>query len=166
MLLSLAVAGAICSMLLNLGQESAKDYTFACFFLICTTLLLRLRWVVGTSILALSLLVLYGARLGGAAWPSVLPADADVHLTVAWATGGVLSYMIESQKRYMALNPCNGVHPAWMRSGLGKRCLFQELTGINVHCDLLSGCPFKCLFAPKEHCVLAGKMSTFHGGHN
>ncbi|BDA48631.1 hypothetical protein COCOBI_12-3120 [Coccomyxa sp. Obi] len=102
-LLSLAVAGAICSMLFNLGKESAKDYTFACFFLICTALLLRLRWVIGTGILSLPLLVLYGARLGGAAWPSVLPADADVHLTVAWATGALLSYMIESQKRQMFL---------------------------------------------------------------
>lgn len=99
-MLSLAVALAISSMLVNLGQESAKDYTFACFFLICTTLLLRLRWLLGTAVLSLPLLLLYGARLGDAAWPNVLPADADVHLIVAWATGALLSYTNEVQKRY------------------------------------------------------------------
>jgi hypothetical protein len=102
-LLSLAVALAICSMLVNLGQESAKDYTFACFFLICTTLLLRLRWLLGTAFLSLPLLLLCGARLGSAEWPTVLPADADVHLTVAWATGALLSYTNEVQKRCFLL---------------------------------------------------------------
>lgn len=98
-MLSLVVALAICALLVNLGEENAKDYTFGCFFLICTTLLLRLRWLVGTTALSLPLLLLYGSWLSGAAWPAVLPADADVHLTVAWAAGALLSYTIESQKR-------------------------------------------------------------------
>ncbi|EIE27474.1 hypothetical protein COCSUDRAFT_64247 [Coccomyxa subellipsoidea C-169] len=131
-MLSLAVALAISSMLVNLGQESAKDYTFACFFLICTTLLLRLRWLLGTAVLSLPLLLLYGARLGDAAWPNVLPADADVHLIVAWATGALLSYTNEVQKRQMFIaakgtqsgakeasqQQGSGIAPACQRRGL------------------------------------------------
>lgn len=44
-LLSLAVAMAISWLLFSLRPSSANDYAFACFFLICTTSLLKIRCV-------------------------------------------------------------------------------------------------------------------------
>jgi hypothetical protein len=98
-LLSLVMSTAISSLLLNLRQESARDYIFACFFLICATLLLRIRWLIGTCMLAMPLLLLYAAQLAGAAWPKVLPADAAVHLTVAWAAGGLVAFVTDQHRR-------------------------------------------------------------------
>ena len=44
-LLSLTIAMAISWLLYSLRPSSANDYAFACFFLICTTSLLKIRWV-------------------------------------------------------------------------------------------------------------------------
>ena len=43
-LLSLTIAMAISWLLYSLRPSSANDYAFACFFLICTTSLLKIRW--------------------------------------------------------------------------------------------------------------------------
>lgn len=42
-LLSLTIAMAISWLLYSLRPSSANDYAFACFFLICTTSLLKIR---------------------------------------------------------------------------------------------------------------------------
>lgn len=42
-LLCSTVAAAVSLLLLNLVHESKQDYTYACFFLICTASILRVR---------------------------------------------------------------------------------------------------------------------------
>lgn len=107
LLLSLVVAMAISWLLLSLRKDSAQDYAFACFFLICTTSLLKVRWLLGTLALTLPLLLVYGLRLlRPAQGPSVLlPRDADVHLTVAWATGALMSFVADSYRRFVHISP-------------------------------------------------------------
>jgi hypothetical protein len=46
--LSLVVSAAIMWLLLSLRQETAQDYAFAAFFLICTTSLLKIRRATAT----------------------------------------------------------------------------------------------------------------------
>ena len=84
---------------------------FACFFLICTTSLLKIRWLLGTAVLTAPLVLVYSARaLRGVAvaglrvrLADVLPHDADVHLTCAWATGALMSFLADSYRRWEAL---------------------------------------------------------------
>ena len=45
------------------------------------------------------LLLVYGAPLWAAHLHQVLPADADVHITIAWATGALMSYVADSYRR-------------------------------------------------------------------
>jgi hypothetical protein len=100
LLLSLVVAMAISWLLLSLRRDSAQDYAFACFFLICTSSLLKIRWLLGTLALLPPLLLVYGMRLMRPQQvASVLPRDADVHLTVAWATGALMSFVADSYRR-------------------------------------------------------------------
>ena len=60
---------------------------------------LRCRWLPGTIALLPPLVLVYGAPLWGSHLTSVLPADADVHLTIAWATGALMSYVADSYRR-------------------------------------------------------------------
>jgi hypothetical protein len=99
LLLSLVVAMAISWLLLSLRTESAQDYIFACFFLICTSSLLKIRWLLGTLALTPPLLLIASASLWNPAMTAVLPRDAEVHLTVAWATGGLMSFVADSYRR-------------------------------------------------------------------
>ena len=99
LLLSLVVAMAISWLLLSLRADSAQDYIFACFFLICTSSLLKIRWLLGTLALTPPLLVVASAAAWNPAMSYVLPRDAEVHLTVAWATGGLMSYVADSYRR-------------------------------------------------------------------
>ena len=64
------------------------------------------RWLPGTVALLPPLVLVYGAPLWGSHLTSVLPADADVHLTIAWATGALMSYVADSYRRYRAALPC------------------------------------------------------------
>ncbi|BDA48630.1 probable histidine kinase 3 [Coccomyxa sp. Obi] len=104
LLLSLVVAMAISWLLLSLRADSAQDYIFACFFLICTSSLLKIRWLLGTLALTPPLLVVASAAAWNPAMSFVLPRDAEVHLTVAWATGGLMSYVADSYRRQMFAN--------------------------------------------------------------
>ena len=87
---------------------------FACFFLICTTSLLKIRWLLGTAVLTAPLVLVYAARLlrgvtlGGLSvrLTDVLPHDADVHLTCAWATGALMSFLADSYRRCEARGSC------------------------------------------------------------
>ena len=45
------------------------------------------------------LILVYGAPLWGSHLHKVLPADADVHITIAWATGALMSYVADSYRR-------------------------------------------------------------------
>lgn len=99
LLLSLVVAMAISWLLLSLRTESAQDYIFACFFLICTSSLLKIRWLLGTLALTPPLLLVASAQLWNPAMTAVLPRDAEVHITVAWATGGLMSFVADSYRR-------------------------------------------------------------------
>ena len=60
------------------------------------------RWLPGTVALLPPLVLVYGAPLWGSHLTSVLPADADVHLTIAWATGALMSYVADSYRRSRA----------------------------------------------------------------
>ncbi|KAK9831531.1 hypothetical protein WJX81_006368 [Elliptochloris bilobata] len=112
LLLSVVIATAICTLLLSLLPERSQDYAFACFFLICTTSLLKIRWLLGTAVLTAPLVlvcaarVLRGVRMAGVnvALADVLPHDADVHLTCAWATGALMSFLADSYRRQMFAN--------------------------------------------------------------
>jgi len=98
-LLSLAVAAAICVLLLNLNEEAPQDYAFACFFLICAVLLLRIRWFVGIAVLTLPIIVVSASPLWGSSLLQVLPQDAALHINIAWAIGGLISFMADFQRR-------------------------------------------------------------------
>jgi hypothetical protein len=50
--LSLVVSAAIVWLLLSLRAATAQDYIFACFFLICTTSLLKIRRGVHPSLIS------------------------------------------------------------------------------------------------------------------
>ena len=45
------------------------------------------------------LILVYGAPVWGSHLHRVLPADADVHITIAWATGALMSYVADSYRR-------------------------------------------------------------------
>ena len=98
-LLSAAVALAVSVLLLNLQEGSGQDYAFACFFLISATLLLRVRWYLGTACLAIPVLLVHSAPLWGSGLPQVLPQDAKVHLTVAWALGALVAFLADAHRR-------------------------------------------------------------------
>ena len=98
-LLSAIVALAVSVLLLNLREGSGQDYTFACFFLISATLLLRVRWYLGTVCLALPVSLVCSAPLWGSSLPQVLPQDAEVHLTIAWALGALVAFLADAHRR-------------------------------------------------------------------
>ena len=95
LLLSGIMALAICNLLATLRPSNAQDYVFAAMFLMCTSTFLKIRWLVGTVILTLPLVLVF-------AWPrtrALLPADAEVHLTVSWAVGSLMSFLADSWRR-------------------------------------------------------------------
>ena len=114
LLLALLMAAAISGLLLSLSPRS-PEYVYAAFFLICATPLLKIRWLVGTSVLAAPVAVAAvtvlrgggggaGAAADGACsapgWGAgALPLEAVVHLLVAWAVGGLMSYLIDTSRR-------------------------------------------------------------------
>ncbi len=89
-------------------SASRARVQFACFFLICTTSLLKIRWLLGTAVLTAPLVLVCLARLlrgitvagVNIALADVLPRDADVHLTCAWATGALMSFLADSYRRW------------------------------------------------------------------
>lgn len=103
LLLSSAVALAVTSLLLGLQKGCGQDYTFACFFLISATLLLQVRWFLGSAILAIPVIVVFIAPLWGSILPQVLPQEAELHLTVAWALGALIAFLADAQRRYEQL---------------------------------------------------------------
>lgn len=109
-LLSSAVALAVTSLLLNLQKGSGQDYAFACFFLISATLLLRVRWFLGSAVLALPVLAVFSAPLWGSELPHVLPHDAELHLTIAWALGALIAYLADDHRRCVAVGQCYCCH--------------------------------------------------------
>jgi hypothetical protein len=113
---------AISMLLLSLKPHS-RDYVYAAFFLICATPLLKIRWLVGTAVLAgpvalaastnlrgrlpvaaagtaAAAAAAAGAPLGGGAGAgAALPLEAVVHLLVAWAVGGLMSFLLDTNRR-------------------------------------------------------------------
>lgn len=126
---------AISWLLLSLRADSAQDYIFACFFLICTSSLLKIRWLLGTLALTPPLLLVASAAAWNPAMSYVLPRDAEVHLTVAWATGGLMSYVADSYRR------CGGRHMHHMSTKLAR--LWSDACRISR--ALLCSCMLACL---------------------
>jgi len=85
---------AICTLLVSLTPLTAQDYVFATMFLICTSSFLKIRWLWGTAVLSLPLLVV---QFGGKR--SQIPAEALMHLVVAWSVGGLMSFLADSYRR-------------------------------------------------------------------
>lgn len=110
----MAVALAVTSLLLNLQQGSGQDYAFACFFLISATLLLRVRWFLGSACLAIPVAVVYTAQLWGSSLPQVLPQDADVHVTVAWALGALIAFLADAHRRCELCCACPSLSPLFV----------------------------------------------------
>ena len=102
-LLSSAVALAVTSLLLNLQMGSGQDYAFACFFLISATLLLRVRWFLGAAIQAFPVIAVFSTPLWGSELSHVLPHDAELHLTIAWALGALIAYLADDYRRYASV---------------------------------------------------------------
>lgn len=147
-LLSAVMALAISNLLASLRADNASDYVYMSYFLIATTTFLKIRWWVGTGLLAAPTIAAHiwhgspaaGAAAAGAlrslagaaalwgapAWllaalagdaggsgsggagaggagggPAILPLDAVVHVTVAWAVGGLMSYLSDWYRRQM-----------------------------------------------------------------
>jgi hypothetical protein len=95
-LLSACMALAICNLLASLRADNGQDYVYMAYFLICTSSFLKIRWWVGTGVLAsptVAVHVWYGR--GG----SILPPDAVVHIVVAWAVGGLMTYLADWYRR-------------------------------------------------------------------
>ncbi|KAK9815291.1 hypothetical protein WJX72_001151 [[Myrmecia] bisecta] len=99
-LLITVMAFAICCLLTTLRAENAQDYVFGGYFLICTTSFLKIRWLVGTTVLAapIALVHFWYRRF------TILPVDAEVHLLVAWAVGGLMSFLADTYRRQMFAN--------------------------------------------------------------
>ena len=104
LLLSAILATAISTLLGGLRSSTSTDYVYACYFLICTSTFLKLRWWLGTAILALPVALAnywhYKAISKGESAP-VLPQDALDHLFIAWAVGGLMAYLSEWYRRQM-----------------------------------------------------------------
>ena len=49
LLIAVAIALAILALLLSLSRETAKDYVYAAYFLICTSTFLKIRWLQGAQ---------------------------------------------------------------------------------------------------------------------
>lgn len=115
------MALAISVLLLALKPDS-RDYVYAAFFLVCATPLLKIRWLVGTALLAapvaLAAGVHFSARCGAAALAAggaaageaacssadapgagPLPLEAVIHLLVAWAVGGLMAFLSDTNRR-------------------------------------------------------------------
>lgn len=99
LLLSVCMACAICSLLASLTPGNSSDYVYAAYFLICTSTFLKIRWWVGTSVMATPVAVAKLWHRGQA--PVLLPSDAMVHIVVAWAVGGLMAYLAEWYRRQM-----------------------------------------------------------------
>ena len=124
-LLSSAVALAVTSLLLNLQKGSGQDYAFACFFLISATLLLRVRWFLGALVLAIPVLAVFSAPLWGSDLPHVLPHDAELHLTIAWALGALIAYLADDHRRCVAVGQgsrCHQSHTNAAHVAYCRRC--------------------------------------------
>jgi len=98
-LLSVCMAMAMCNLMASLGPDNAHDYVYLAFFLICTSTFLKIRWWVGTGLLAAPLIAMHVWHGKGDA--SVLPADAPVHITIAWAVGGLMAYLADGYRRWV-----------------------------------------------------------------
>ena len=112
---------------------------FACFFLICTTSLLKIRWLLGTAVLTAPLLLVLAAGVLRGVHPfgvqialaDVLPRDADVHLTCAWATGALMSFLADSYRWRGARGPgpLPGQPRPHCRGRAGGRALLRRTCG-------------------------------------
>ena len=58
-----------------------------------------MRWFVGSVCLAIPMAVAISAPLWGSNLPAVLPDDAVVHLTIAWALGALIAYLADAHRR-------------------------------------------------------------------
>ena len=96
MLLSICMALAICNLLASLRAENGQDYVYMAFFLICTSTFLKIRWWVGTGLLASPTIAVHVWHGNGKGF---LPPDAVVHIIVAWAVGGLMAYLADWYRR-------------------------------------------------------------------
>lgn len=126
--LLLAAAIGVLLASLRGASAHAGDYVYAAFFLICTSSVLKFRWWLGTAVLALPTgLVLWqnlptalaaagapaaaataaACATGGGSCPAGdgtgggggLSLEALVHLLVAWAVGGLMAFVSDSNRR-------------------------------------------------------------------
>lgn len=91
------MAIAISNLLGSLKPETAADYVFAAYFLICTSSFLKIRWLVGTSMLMLPIAFLIYWNISNS--QPFLPSDTLAHVTIAWAVGALMSYLADSYMR-------------------------------------------------------------------
>lgn len=92
--MGVTVSLAICTLLISLTPATAQDYVFATMFLICSSSFLKIRWLLGTAVLSLPLLA---THLSGKV--QQMPREAPVHLFIAWAVGGLMSFLADSYRR-------------------------------------------------------------------
>ena len=68
------------------------------------------RWFLGSAVLALPVLAVFSAPLWGSELPHVLPHDAELHLTIAWALGALIAYLADDHRRCVAVGQCYCCH--------------------------------------------------------
>ncbi|WIA19156.1 hypothetical protein OEZ85_003803 [Tetradesmus obliquus] len=102
-LLSICMGLAICNLLASLRTDNAQDYVYVSFFLICTSTFLKIRWWVGTGLLATPMVAVQ-CWYASPAPSALLPPDALVHIFVAWAVGGLMAYLSDWYRRQMYAN--------------------------------------------------------------
>lgn len=76
-----------------------QDYVFLSYFLICTSTFLKIRWWVGTGLLATPTVAVQLLYPSSPAPSAILPHDAFVHIVVAWAVGGLMAYLSDWYRR-------------------------------------------------------------------
>jgi hypothetical protein len=96
---------AVCHLLSGLTPSNANDYVYAAYFLICTTTFLQLRWWVGTSFMALPVLLVMSWQWRAAAVQ--LPPDSFTHMIIAWGGGALMAYLSEGYRRCGASDKSN-----------------------------------------------------------
>lgn len=67
-----------------------------------------MRWLIGTLVMFVPVVIVHvwafweRGHMGGA--DPILPSDAPIHITVAWAVGALMSFLADTYRRQMFVN--------------------------------------------------------------
>ena len=116
-MIGFAMALAITALVVSLTPSNAQDYVFAGFFLICTVSFLKLRWLLGSVALLTPLAALLLPNV-----QRVVPDEAFLQLSVAWAVGTMMSFLADSYRRWGMFSHVKGADCGGAVFGVGGVC--------------------------------------------